>query len=129
IRRRRAPPPSRKRGGRPRRPAPARLGRGKAGSPLHRGRRVSLTSVGEDARSSGEETAKRYARALDDVSTLGDLSDRSIFVGPYRRLFTAQVVSSFGDWVGFLAVVSLAASAGKSNADVAVGVVLSARLI
>jgi dTMP kinase len=85
--------------------------------------------VGEDARSSGEETAKRYSKALDDVSTLGDLPDRSIFVGPYRKLFTAQVISSFGDWVGFLAVVSLAASAGKSNADVAVGVVLSARLI
>ena len=80
-------------------------------------------------RSVGEETAERYVNALDDVSTLGDLRDRSIFDGPYRRLFTAQCISSFGDWLGFLAVVSLAQSASKSNPDVAVGVVLSARLI
>ena len=80
-------------------------------------------------RSVGEETAERYVHALDDVSALGDLRDRSIFDGPYRRLFTAQVISSFGDWLGFLAVVSLAQAAGKSNPDVAVGVVLSARLI
>jgi dTMP kinase len=85
--------------------------------------------VADDPRSPGEETAKRYARTLDDVGGLGDLPDRSIFDGPYRTLFTAQCISSFGDWVGFLAVVSLAAAAGKSNPDVAVGVVLSARLI
>jgi dTMP kinase len=85
--------------------------------------------VGDEPRSPGEETAKRYVKALDDVGSLGDLPDRSIFVGPYRKLFTAQCISSFGDWLGFLAVVSLAAAAGKSNADVAVGVVLSARLI
>jgi dTMP kinase len=85
--------------------------------------------VAADPRSTGDETAQRYAKTLDDVGTLGDLPDRSIFVGPYRKLFTAQCISSFGDWVGFLAVVSLAQAAGKSNADVAVGVVLSARLI
>jgi dTMP kinase len=82
-----------------------------------------------DERSRGKQTAERYVQALDEVSTLGDLPDRSIFVGPYRRLFTAQCVSSFGDWLGFLAVVSLAGAATKSNKDVAVGVVLSARLI
>jgi dTMP kinase len=82
-----------------------------------------------DERSIGEETAERYVHALDEVSALGDLRDRSIFVGPYRRLFTAQCISSFGDWLGFLAVVSLAGAATKSNKDVAVGVVLSARLI
>jgi dTMP kinase len=85
--------------------------------------------VGEDPRASGEETAQRYVNALDDVGALGDLPDRSIFDTPYRKLFTAQVISSFGDWVGFLAVVSLAAATSKSNPDVAVGVVLSARLI
>ena len=82
-----------------------------------------------DERSIGGETAERYVHTLDEVAAHGDLPDRSIFVGPYRRLFTAQCVSSFGDWLGFLAVVSLAQAAGKSNADVAVGVVLSARLI
>ena len=82
-----------------------------------------------EERSRGKQTAERYVQALDEVSTLGDLPDRSIFDGPYRRLFTAQCVSSFGDWLGFLAVVSLAGAATKSNKDVAVGVVLSARLI
>ena len=72
-----------------------------------------------DERSIGEETAERYVHALDEVSALGDLRDRSIFVGPYRRLFTAQCISSFGDWLGFLAVVSLAGAATKSNKDVA----------
>ena len=51
-----------------------------------------------EERSRGKQTAERYVQALDEVSTLGDLPDRSIFDGPYRRLFTAQCVSSFGDW-------------------------------
>jgi len=85
--------------------------------------------VAADPQPTSGETAQRYAKTINDVGTLGDLPDRSIFVGPYRKLFTAQCVSSFGDWVGFLAVVSLAQAADKSNADVAVGVVLSARLI
>ena len=73
-----------------------------------------------------EETAARFA----GVASIGDARVREgLFTGPYRRLFTAQVVSSLGDWVGFLAVTSLAARVGKSNADVAVGVVLSARLL
>jgi len=73
-----------------------------------------------------EEAAARYA----SVASIGDAKAREgLFTGPYRRLFTAQVVSSLGDWVGFLAVTSLAARVGKSNADVAVGVVLSARLL
>jgi len=66
---------------------------------------------------------------LDDVAHIGVPDDRTLFKGPYRRLFSAQVVSSLGDWVGFLAITSLAARVGKSNADVAVGVVLSARLL
>lgn len=76
-----------------------------------------------------EETAARYASALGDVAAIGDEHAAGLFTGPYRRLFTAQVVSSLGDWIGFLAVTSLAARVGKSNADVAVGVVLSARLL
>ncbi|GAC1518190.1 MAG: hypothetical protein NVS1B12_10130 [Acidimicrobiales bacterium] len=73
-----------------------------------------------------EEAAARYT----NVAAIGDARAREgLFTGPYRRLFTAQVVSSLGDWVGFLAVTSLAARVGKSNADVAVGVVLSARLL
>jgi dTMP kinase len=74
--------------------------------------------------------AARYAAALGDVSAMGARDTRaSLFRGPYRRLASAQVVSSFGDWLGFLAITALAARVGKSNADVAVSVVLSARLL
>ncbi|GAC1304819.1 MAG: hypothetical protein NVSMB16_00130 [Acidimicrobiales bacterium] len=77
-------------------------------------------------RAPAEEAAARYV----NVGSIGDPNERAgLFTGPYRRLFKAQVVSSLGDWVGFLAVTSLAARVGKSNADVAVGVVLSARLL
>jgi dTMP kinase len=77
-------------------------------------------------RTASEETAARYVHAIEDVA---GIERSSIFAGPYRRLFTAQVISSLGDWIGFLAVAGLAANVDKSNADVAVGIVLSARLI
>jgi MFS family permease len=87
-------------------------------------------------KSVGEETAERYVQAIDEVQGIGAKESVSatkeqagLFTGPYRRLFTAQVVSSFGDWIGFVAVVALASSVGKSNAAVAVGVVLSGRLL
>lgn len=75
--------------------------------------------------------AAAWSHAIGDVAGLGtrDAARAGLFKGPYRRLFTAQVVSSLGDWLGFLAIASLAARVGKSNADVAVGVVLSARLL
>jgi dTMP kinase len=74
--------------------------------------------------------AARYASALGDVAAIGTRDTRAgLFRGPYRRLASAQVVSSFGDWLGFLAITALAARVGKSNADVAVSVVLSARLL
>lgn len=53
----------------------------------------------------------------------------SLFRSPFMRLWTAMVVSSLGDWIGFVAVASLAARIGGSSADAAVGIVLSARLI
>ena len=47
----------------------------------------------------------------------------------FFRLWLAQVVSSLGDWIGFVAVTAIAARIGKSSPDAAIGVVLSARLI
>lgn len=82
------------------------------------------------AESIPERTPAEEAAIFAGVASIGDPQARAgLFTGPYRRLFTAQVISSLGDWVGFLAVTSLAARVGKSNADVAVGVVLSARLL
>lgn len=47
----------------------------------------------------------------------------------FFRLWLAQVVSSLGDWIGFVAVVSIAARIGGSSPEAAVGLVLSARLV
>ena len=47
----------------------------------------------------------------------------------FFRLWLAQVVSSLGDWIGLVAVLSLAARVGGSSPEAAVGIVMSARLI
>jgi dTMP kinase len=48
----------------------------------------------------------------------------------FFRLWLAQVASSLGDWIGFLAVTAYAARiAGGGSPETAVGLVLSARLI
>jgi dTMP kinase len=53
-----------------------------------------------------------------------------VFGSPaFFRLWLAQVVSSLGDWLGFVAITAIAARIGKSSPDAAVGVVLSARLV
>jgi MFS family permease len=82
--------------------------------------------VSRGDRTIGEETAERYVHAIGEV---GHIEQSGLFAGPYRRLFKAQLLSSFGDWIGFLAVIGLAAHVAQSNKDLAVGAVLSARLI
>jgi dTMP kinase len=47
----------------------------------------------------------------------------------FFRLWTAQVVSSLGDWLGFVAVTAIAARIGGSSPEAAISLVLSARLI
>lgn len=47
----------------------------------------------------------------------------------FFRLWLAQVVSSLGDWIGFVAVAAIAARLGRSSPEAAVGIVLSARLL
>lgn len=47
----------------------------------------------------------------------------------FFRLWLAQVVSSTGDWIGFVAVTAIAARVGGRSSDAAVGFVLSARLL
>ena len=47
----------------------------------------------------------------------------------FLRLWVAQVVSSLGDWIGFVAVAAIAARIGRSSPEAAVGIVLSARLL
>jgi dTMP kinase len=47
----------------------------------------------------------------------------------FFRLWLSQVIASLGDWLGFLAIVILAARVGAANAAGSVGVVMAARII
>jgi dTMP kinase len=47
----------------------------------------------------------------------------------FFRLWLAQVASAMGDWIGFVAIVSVAARVGGSSPEAAVSVVMSARII
>ncbi|MBI2710812.1 MAG: MFS transporter [Actinobacteria bacterium] len=52
-----------------------------------------------------------------------------MFASPlYSRLWRAQVVSSMGDWIGFLAIAAAAARVGGGSPETAVGLVMSARI-
>ncbi len=62
--------------------------------------------------------------AADTASLLRLFGSRSFF-----RLWLAQVVSSLGDWIGFVAVTAAAARIGGSSPEGAISLVLSARLI
>ena len=47
----------------------------------------------------------------------------------FFRLWLAQVVSSLGDWIGLVAILSLAARIGGSSPEAAIGLVMSARMV
>jgi MFS family permease len=49
--------------------------------------------------------------------------------GAFFRLWLSQVVSSLGDWLGFVAITAIAARLGGSSPGAAVSVVLAARLV
>ena len=55
---------------------------------------------------------------------------RGVFSYPaFRRIWFASLVSSFGDWIGFVAVIALATRVSKGSGETAVASVLSARLL
>jgi len=62
--------------------------------------------------------------AADTPSVIRLFGSRAFF-----RLWLAQVVSSLGDWIGFVAVTAIAARIGGSSPETAVAIVLSARLV
>lgn len=47
----------------------------------------------------------------------------------FFRLWLAQVVSALGDWIGFFAIVAIANRIGGSSSGVAIGVVMTARIL
>ena len=50
-------------------------------------------------------------------------------IKPFRRIWTASLVSSFGDWIGLVAVTALAKSISSGTGEGAIALVLSARLV
>ena len=80
-----------------------------------------------------EEPTIPHLGTADDV--IGDVdegfSTARLFGSPsFFRLWLAQVASSLGDWIGFVAITALASRiAGGGSPEAAVGVVLSARLV
>jgi dTMP kinase len=50
-------------------------------------------------------------------------------IKPFRRLWSASLVSSFGDWIGLVAITALAQRVSKGTGEGAVALVLSARLL
>jgi dTMP kinase len=91
----------------------------------------TLVSVPEAAGDASSDVPTEPGRPVPhDVARLEAASTLRLFgTHAFFRLWLAQVVSSLGDWIGFVAITALAARIGKSSPDAAIGVVLSARLI
>lgn len=84
----------------------------------------SLAAAGAHVPRDGEgvEDGAGTAPAFGTVKLFGSPS--------YFRLWLAQVASSLGDWIGFVAITAYAARiAGGASPETAVGLVLSARLV
>ncbi len=67
---------------------------------------------------------EQLRQAVDRPSTIRLFNTRAFF-----RLWLAQVVSSLGDWIGFVAVTAIAARIGGKSPETAISLVLSARLL
>ena len=66
----------------------------------------------------------RGGQTAEAPSALRLFGTRSFF-----RLWLAQVVSSLGDWIGFIAITAIAARVGGSSPEGAISLVLAARLV
>ena len=83
--------------------------------------------MAEPPRPSGEEpTTEKMAPVADEEPVRGPqlLGSASFF-----RLWLAQVVSSLGDWIGLVAVLSITNRVGGSSPEAAIALVMSARMI
>lgn len=63
-------------------------------------------------------------RVTEDVA-----GPRLLGSGSFFRLWLAQVVSSTGDWIGLVAILSLAARIGGKSPEAAISIVMSARMV
>jgi dTMP kinase len=82
---------------------------------------------GED--SDPAEVVTESLRAIREPRDRPGLHVRVFGSHVFFRLWLAQVVSSLGDWLGFLAIVTLADRIGAGSGGASVGVVMAARII
>src|SRR5215471_10214442 len=82
----------------------------------------------------GELVPPVEEQATEPMETIRPTSDepsgpRMLGSTSFFRLWLAQVVSSLGDWIGLVAVLSLAARVGGSSPEASIGLVMSARML
>ena len=65
-----------------------------------------------------------------DDRSCGDEASSGLWSAPgFLRLWVAQVVSAFGDWVGFLAIIEVARRIGGDQPGSAIALVMTARVL
>jgi dTMP kinase len=74
------------------------------------------------------EVVTESIRALRDSSPRPGLQVRLFGSHPFFRLWLAQLITSLGDWLGFLAIVVLADRIGAGSGGASVGLVMAARI-
>ncbi|HEY8057307.1 MAG TPA: MFS transporter, partial [Acidimicrobiales bacterium] len=82
----------------------------------------------------GEETdpadiITESIRALRDPGDRTGVQERVFGSRTFFRLWLAQVITSLGDWLGFLAIVVLADDLAKGSGGASVGLVMAARIV
>lgn len=75
-----------------------------------------------------DEIVTESLRAIKDTDRPG-LHVRMFGSSEFFHLWLSQALSSLGDWLGFLAIVILAADVGAAAAGASVGVVMAARIV
>ncbi len=70
------------------------------------------------------------AEAVDDADAAAEAPQPGLFAAPgFLRLWIAQVVSSFGDWIGLLATIEVARRIGGDQPGSAIALVVTARVL
>ncbi len=70
------------------------------------------------------------AEAVDDAGAGAEAPQPGLFAAPgFLRLWIAQVVSSFGDWIGLLATIEVARRIGGDQPGSAIALVVTARVL
>jgi dTMP kinase len=77
-----------------------------------------------------DSEAERATERMEVLPLAEDVAGpRLLGSSSFFRLWLAQVVSSLGDWIGLVAILSLAARIGGNSPEAAISLVMSARMV